>query len=190
MTQSAWQEERFSSSHLPTLARLLPLPLAALRLDADTVDALVQVGLKRIADVLDRPRAPLAARFGEAFVRRIDQALGREDEPITPRLPIPALCAEHRFPEPIALESDVLGTIENLAQELGRAAGAARRRRAAVALALFRTDGKVFRLEVGTGAPLREGARIRAPVRGAARRDRRCMRSGLRLRRDPPRARS
>ena len=70
--------------------------------------------------MIDRPRAPLAARFGEAFVRRLDQALGRDDEPITPRLPIPPYVAERRFPEPIALETDVLGTIEHLAQELGR----------------------------------------------------------------------
>ncbi len=145
-----------------TRAVLLPLPLAALRIDADTVAALVQVGLKRIVDVIDRPRAPLAARFGEAFVRRIDQALGRDDEPIAPRLPIPPYVAERRFPEPIAIESDVLATIEILAQELGRLLerrGEGARR---LALALFRTDGKVHRLAVGTGAPVREGARIRA----------------------------
>ena len=57
---------------------LLPLPLAALRIAPETVTELAQVGLKRIADVIDRPRAPLAARFGEQFVRRIDQAVGRD----------------------------------------------------------------------------------------------------------------
>src|SRR6188768_1174605 len=39
---------------------IAPLPLAALRLPTETIEALLQVGLKRIADVLDRPRAPLA----------------------------------------------------------------------------------------------------------------------------------
>ena len=38
-----------------------------LRIDTDTVAALAQAGLKRIADVLDRPRAPLAARYGAGF---------------------------------------------------------------------------------------------------------------------------
>ena len=47
-------------------------------------------GLKRVADLVARPRAPLAARFGEELLRRLDQALGRCDEPITPRLPLPA----------------------------------------------------------------------------------------------------
>src|SRR5205807_10059552 len=101
-----------------TREALLALPLAALRIAPEIQEALVQVGLKRVADVIDRPRAPLAARFGENFIRRIDQALGREEEPITPRLPVPACVAERRFAEPILLEADVLGTIELLAQEL------------------------------------------------------------------------
>jgi protein ImuB len=140
---------------------IAPLPLAALRLPAETIEALSQVGLKRIADVLDRPRAPLAARFGAEFVRRLDQALGREDEPITPRLPIPVAITEQRFAEPIALERDVLGTIEKLAAKLS--ALLERRGEGARLLqaALFRTDGKVFRIEIGTSEPLREPARIR-----------------------------
>jgi len=140
---------------------LLALPLAALRIAPETVAGLAQVGLKRIADVIERPRAPLAARFGEDFVRRLDQAMGREDEPIAPRLPIPPYLAERRFADPIALANDVLGTIESLAHELSRLlerrGEGARRLQAA----LFRTDGKVHRIEVGTSAPLREGARIR-----------------------------
>ena len=140
---------------------IAPLPLAALRLPVETVEALSQVGLKRIADVLDRSRAPLAARFGTAFVRRLDQAFGREDEPIAPRLPVPAAITEQRFAEPIALERDVLGTIEKLAGKLG--ALLERRGEGARLLqaALFRTDGKVFRIEVGLSEPLREAARIR-----------------------------
>ena len=127
-----------------------------------TVAALAQVGLKHIADVIDRPRAPLAARFGEDFVRRLDQALGREDEPIAPRLPVPPYMVERRFADPIAREEDVLGTIEQLAHELARLMerrGEGARR---IEAALFRTDGKVHRIGAGTGAPLRDAARIRA----------------------------
>ena len=163
---------------------LAPLPLAALRLFRRHASRRSsQVGLKRIADVLDRPRAPLAARFGADFVRRIDQALGRRGRAdhaaaaaCRPRSPSSA------FAEPIAHERDVLGTIEQLAAKLG--ALLERRGEGARLLqaALFRTDGKVFRIEVGTGAPLRDPARIRASVRRPARRDRRRSRSGLRLR--------
>jgi protein ImuB len=136
------------------------LPLAALRLDADTVMALAQVGLKHVADVLDRPRAPLAARFGAPFVRRIDQALGIEDEPITPRLPVPAALAEQRFPEPIAHQRDVLGTIERLAARLAHVLEQRGEGARLLQVVLFRADGKVFRVEAGTGAPLREPRRI------------------------------
>jgi protein ImuB len=142
-------------------AALLRLRLAALRIAPDVEAALGQAGLKCIADVIDRPRAPLAARFGAEFIRRIDQAVGHDEEPITPRLPVPPYVAERRFAEPILLEADVLATTELLGQELARMLerrGEGARR---LQVALFRTDGKVHRSEVGTGAPLRDPVRMR-----------------------------
>ncbi len=161
----AWAIARYGRA--PIVAKgaarevLSPLPLAALRIDTETVAALAQAGLKRIADVLDRPRAPLAARYGQDFIRRIDQALGREDEPIRPRLPLPAAMAEQRFPDPIGREEDVLGTIEHLARELDRVLERRGEGARLLQIALFRADGKVHRLELGTAAPLREPARVR-----------------------------
>jgi protein ImuB len=69
--------------------------------------------------------------------------------------------AEQPFPEPIAREADVLGTIEQLARRL--AVVLERRGEGArlLGLALFRADGKVHRLELGTGAPLRDAVRMR-----------------------------
>jgi protein ImuB len=138
---------------------LAPLPLAALRLAPDVTEALAQVGLKRVADVQGRPRAPLAARF-DNLMRRLDQALGIADEPITPRLPIPIALVEQRFNDPIALERDVLGTIEKLAARLAPVLEQRGEGARLLQVALFRTDGKVFRIEVGTGEPLRDPARI------------------------------
>jgi protein ImuB len=137
------------------------LPLAALRIDPDIATPLTQAGLKTIGQVLDLPRAPLAARFGESFVRRINQALGIEDEPITPRLPVPAFLAERRFAEPIGRDEDVLGTLLHLARELSRAMERHGKGARRLQTALFRTDGKVARVEIGTAAPLREPERIR-----------------------------
>jgi len=137
------------------------LPLAALRVAPNVVDRLAQAGLKRIADICDRPRAPLVARFGEDFIRRLDQALGRIDEPIMPRLPLPSCVAEQRFGDPIALEHDVLATIEHLAHELDRALERRGEGARLLQAALFRADGKILRLEIGTGEPLRAAARIK-----------------------------
>ena len=96
------------------------------------------------------------------FVRRLDQALGLEDEPIAPRLPVPSFVTERRFAEPIALEADVLGTIEHLAHELVKLMERRGEGARLIEAALFRTDGKVHRIAAGTGAPLRDPARIRA----------------------------
>jgi protein ImuB len=161
---AAWAVARYGSPGVvprgATRGAITPLPLGALRIDPDIVEALAQAGLKRVEHILDLPRAPLAARFGENLIRRLDQALGREEESIVPRLPLPSYLVEQRFPEPIAREEDVLGTIRHLASELARVLerrGAGARRLQA---ALFRTDGKVQRIEIGTGEPVRDGARI------------------------------
>lgn len=140
---------------------LASLPPASLRLDGEIVSRLAQLGLKSVGDLLERPRASLVARFGAEIARRIDQALGVEDEPIEPRLPVPLILADKRFPDPVVLESDVLMTVENLGCELK--AMLERRGEGArlIQLALFRADGKVVRLDVGTAAPLRDPARIR-----------------------------
>ena len=129
---------------------------------ADTVAALARVGLKRIGDIVDLPRAPLAARFGSDLLVQLDRALDRQDEPLCPRLPVAAYLAEKSFPEPIAREEDVLATVERLASRLKtvlttRGEGARR-----IELLLFRTDGAVKRIAAGTSRPVRDPQAIRA----------------------------
>jgi len=127
--------------------RLAPLPLAALRLPDETVAALGRLGLKRIGDILDLPRSPLAARFGADLLRQLDRALGREDEPLTPRLPVARYVAEKSFHEPIAREEDVLASVERLAARLKTALTA---------------RGEGARIAAGTSRPLRDPRAIRA----------------------------
>src|SRR5258708_32262192 len=98
--------------------RLAPLPLPALRLSEETVAALARVGLKRIGDILGLPRAPLAARFGTDLLPQPDRALGREHDPLSPRLPAAPYRAEKSFHEPIARQEDVLASIERLVTRL------------------------------------------------------------------------
>lgn len=161
----AWAVARYSTTKLvpPGAQRdaMRPLPPAALRIDPETVAALAQAGLRSIADIIDRPRAPLAARFGQGLLRRLDQALGHEEESVIPRLPLPSYVAERRFAEPIGLQDDVLGTIEQLAQDLRQVMERRGKGARLLQAALFRTDGKVHRIEAAAGQPLREPKRIR-----------------------------
>jgi protein ImuB len=142
-------------------AVLASLPLASLRLDQETVFALERVGLKRIGQIIDAPRAPLAARFGRVLLRRLDQALGIEEEAINPRRPLPALIAERRFAEPIMLEDDIAATLSSLAGALAKKLEARGEGGRVFELALFRVDGAVSRTEVGTSRPLRAPKLVR-----------------------------
>ena len=161
----AWAVARYGKPGIvprgETEAATLPLPIAALRVDADTVADLKTSGLISVADLAARPRAPFAARFGKQLLLRLDQALGRVDEPISPRLPVPAALAEQRFPDPIAREADVLGTIENLGRQLFTVLDRRGEGGRLFQVALFRADGTLHRLEIGTGSPLRDPPRIR-----------------------------
>ena len=126
------------------------------------VAALGRVGLKRVGDIVDLPRAPLAARFGTDFLRQLDRALGRENEPLSPRLPVAPYIAEKNFHEPIAREEDVLATIERLAGRLQLKLVRAARVRARSSWRFFAPMGCVKRIRVGTSRPIRNPAVIRA----------------------------
>jgi protein ImuB len=84
---------RFSSSPHPivlavdptTLAtHIAPLPIAALGIDAAMVDQLHDVGIETIAHLMDLPRDDLVARAGHNLLHRLDAALNRRADPITP----------------------------------------------------------------------------------------------------------
>ncbi len=162
--EAAWALARFGKECLlqpdcaePEMTRRLgALPLAALRLDEKTLAELAQAGLRRIDDILLRPRAPLAARFGSFLFEKLDAMLGRAKTPISPRFEAPSYLAERRFAEPISRRECVEATIFALAQELAhllRRHGEGARRLDA---SLFGVDGRVKHLSAGTSRPLRD----------------------------------
>ncbi len=166
--EAAWALARFGKERLiedeareaDMRRRLGVLPLAALRLDAAVLAGLAQAGLRRIDDLILRPRAPLAARFGKPLFVRLDALLGRAKRPITPRFEAPAYLAERRFAEPVVQRETIEATILALAQDLARLL--ARRGEGARQLdvSLFGVDGSVKHLRAGTSRPLRDAAVI------------------------------
>ena len=57
------------------------MPIEALRLSPDTRTLLRRLGFKRVGTLIDKPRAPFAARFETELLKQLDQALGRAAEP-------------------------------------------------------------------------------------------------------------
>ena len=140
---------------------IAPLPVAALRLDPETVARLGRLGLRRVGDLTGMPRAALARRFGQRLVRRLDQALGAEPEPISPEPPPPRLAVRLTFPDPIGLEADVLAALDRLLPALSerlRAQGLAARR---VRLDALPADGGTRAVTVGLARPSADPERIR-----------------------------
>ncbi len=131
------------------------LPIAALRIPAAEESLLDRLGLKRIGQLIGKPRAPLAARFGVGLVTRLDQALGALDEVLSPRRPAPRLSAERRFAEPVVDQDSLLQTVASLARTLVPALERHGIGARLLEASFYRIDGEVARAEVGTAAPLR-----------------------------------
>ena len=155
------QDKSAQIAEAPLHEALAPLPVAALRLDERTVAALSRLGLKRIGDLLGKPRAPLVARFGPVLAERLDQALGRAGESLGALGLPPVWRAEKRFPEPLitleAIEAMVDLLAADLAHLLDRDGKGARR----LQLAFYRVDGWCERLEVRVSAPTREARHMK-----------------------------
>lgn len=161
----AWAAARFGMREPVAAGReasiLAALPLTALRLEAQTRSGLEGVGLRTVGAIIEAPRAPLARRFGTGLIDRLDEALGRTDEPVSPRLAISPLSAERHLAEPVTLIED----IENLVLSLAATLKSEMERRCLGArflrLSLFRVDGATSRFEVGTSQPVRDPVAIR-----------------------------
>jgi protein ImuB len=160
---AAWAAARYRLPPIPLgeeQEAMAALPLAALRLGADVRTGLESVGLRTVASILDAPRAPLVRRFGTSLLRRLDQALGRLEEAVSPRLPAAPLSVERHLIEPVSRVEDIerllLLLAGSLRQDLERRGEGARR----LQLALFRVDGAVSRIGIGTSRPLRDPALI------------------------------
>ena len=69
-------------NNLQSSAFLHPLPIEALRLPAETVRLLHELGLVRVGQLEALPREEFLSRFGAVLLRRLDQAFGRLNEPV------------------------------------------------------------------------------------------------------------
>ncbi len=144
-----------------TRQAIAALPITALRLPPAAATNLTRLGIRRIDELTCLPRAALARRFGRDVVRRLDQALGVEPEPITPARPDSNFATRLSLPEPIGLESDIMAAIDRLLPPLCaklKSSGKGARR---IRLDLFRADHTSQSIEAGLARPSRSAEQMR-----------------------------
>jgi protein ImuB len=136
------------------------LPPAALRLPGELCDQLRRLGLNRIADLCALPRAALARRFGATLIDRLDQALGRRDEALSPLLPPPHCYVRLDFAEPVAQRAGIDRALALLLQRLTAALQPHESGPRKLELACYRVDGETQRLFVGTARASLDAAHL------------------------------
>ena len=136
------------------------LPPRALRIADETADGLRRLGFDLIGQLIGTPRGPLARRFGDGLLLRLDQAMGRAPEPIRPVLPPGTIRVRRAFVEPIATAEAFAAVIPVLVGEactaLERCGAGAR----TLDLVFERVDGGAQAVRVGTARPTRDAAHL------------------------------
>ena len=121
------------------------LPVEALGLDEETCETLRRLGLKRIGQLHELPRASLARRFREPLasplMTRLDQALGRAETPLTPLGSRPVFTVREALIEPLVSAEGVAGLVEHLAQAFCARLEKAGRGALRLVIKLYRVDG-------------------------------------------------
>ncbi|MEZ5831478.1 MAG: DNA polymerase Y family protein [Dongiaceae bacterium] len=163
---AAWGTARFGTGPNPIVPQgqqkvaLFDLSPQALRLPEELCAQLQRLGLKRIADLCALPRAALARRFGAALMDRLDQALGRLDESLSPLLPPPQCYVRMDFAEPIAQRADIDRALNLLLKRLIDTLRPHDSGPRKLDLSCYQLDGETQRLTIGTARASLDAAHL------------------------------
>ncbi|MBS1585529.1 MAG: DNA polymerase Y family protein [Bacteroidetes bacterium] len=157
---TAWAVSRYGqvTPLVPTgknLEALMPLPPAALRIENETTEKLIKLGLYQIQSFIKMPRSTLSRRFGKKLLLRIDQATGYAQEwvlGIKPLVPY-----QERLPclEPIRTRKGIEIALNKLLETLCvRLAKEDKGLRTAVFRG-YRVDNNIQEIKIGTNRPSR-----------------------------------
>jgi protein ImuB len=144
---------------------LAPLPLIALSaveaaIGAEVLEGLSRVGLRRIGDLTGLPRASLAARFGLALARALDQTLGYDPRPSSFRpIPLPYR-VRLAFPDPIGTAEDIAAALQRLLSHICARFHNEGRGCRRLDWMILRADGTDQTLTIGTARPVRDPTQL------------------------------
>lgn len=134
------------------LTSFLFLPVAALRLEVETIARLNKLGLRQIRDILSMPRSVLRRRFGNHLLMRLDQALGQQEEIIHPVQPVEPYCERLPCLEPIVtatgIEIALKKLLELLCERLHQEGKGIRK----LVFKGYRMDGNIQAIDIGTNS--------------------------------------
>jgi protein ImuB len=155
---TAWATVRFgkNSSIIESggqAAALVSLPAKALRIETETAERLHKLGLGRISNFISMPRSSLRRRFGQQFIKRLDQALGIEEEVIHSVEPVEPY--QERLPclEPIVTATGIEIALQLLLEIICKRLKQEQKGSRIALLKCYRTDGKTEKIEIGTNRP-------------------------------------
>jgi protein ImuB len=163
---TAWALSRFHAARLCVLpsgqeaAALAAMPIEALRLSPETRTTLRRLGFKAVGALIDKPRAPFAARFAAELLRRLDQALGRVDEPLVPIVAPPVYHSLHYLLEPIVTQQAIVARASRLMGNLGHVLARDDVGARALRLCLYGVDGAVETIDIGLTLPTRSVSHV------------------------------
>jgi protein ImuB len=134
---------------------LLSLSPAALRLEMEIVERLYKLGMRKIGDFIHMPRAILRRRFGQSFLKKLDQALGNEEELAEPVIPVAPY--QERLPclEPIVTITGIEMALQHLLEALCKRLQVEQMGARNAMLSCYRVDGKLIEVEIATNRPSR-----------------------------------
>lgn len=143
-----------------SFAAISALPIAALRLPEKVTIPLQRLGIRNIEALNSLPRPTVTRRFGPEVLMRLDQALGRQAEEISPLAEPPRYRVRLTLPEPIGLTSDVMAGAERLLTQLCDRLKAQEMGARVLALTLRRVDQEEQQVELRLAAAMRDPHRI------------------------------
>ncbi len=139
---------------------IAPLPIEALRIDPRAAELLHRLGVTRIGQLAEMPRAPLVRRFGAGLVTQLERAMGRLPEPLHPVIPPEPIAVIQRFAEPIATPEAIAHWLSELVTRLADALAAQGLGATRIELVAARVDGVPQRIRAGLARPSRDPAHL------------------------------
>ena len=119
-------------------------------MEAETIERLHVLGLRKIQNLTNLPRSTLRRRFGEQFIKRLNQALGHEEEIIIPLHPVELYCERLTCLDPIVTRTGIEIAMQQLLETSCKRLQQEQKGLRTACFKCYRVDGKTMPVEIGT----------------------------------------